>query len=156
MIGCGGPVSRIADVGNPWLDAGIVPFSTVHYREEPGYWAKWFPADFITESFPGQFRNWFYAMLAMSTVLRREAPFRTIQWQYAWQSDFALPAGAPAPVFAAKPAKREERTPRIGACSNHRAHRGIIIFLRLTEFLLPPSVSSKVSFSILYLLFKTI
>ena len=76
--GCGEPVSRIADVGNPWLDAGIVPFSTLHYREDPEYWAKWFPADFITESFPGQFRNWFYAMLAMSTVLRREEPFRTI------------------------------------------------------------------------------
>src|SRR4051812_12559590 len=75
---CGAPVSRIADVGNPWLDAGIVPFSTLHFREEPEYWAKWFPADFVTESFPGQFRNWFYAMLAMSTVLRREEPFRTI------------------------------------------------------------------------------
>ena len=24
--------SRIPDVGNPWLDAGIVPFSTMHYR----------------------------------------------------------------------------------------------------------------------------
>jgi isoleucyl-tRNA synthetase len=75
---CGEPVSRIADVGNPWLDAGIVPFSTMHFREDPVSWAKWFPADFITESFPGQFRNWFYAMLAMSTVLRREEPFRTI------------------------------------------------------------------------------
>ena len=75
---CSQPLSRIADVGNPWLDAGIVPFSTLHYREDPGYWERWFPADFITESFPGQFRNWFYAMLAMSTVLRREPPFRTI------------------------------------------------------------------------------
>jgi isoleucyl-tRNA synthetase len=75
---CGEPVSRIADVGNPWLDAGIVPFSTMHYREDPDYWANWYPADFITESFPGQFRNWFYAMLAMSTVLRREPPFKTI------------------------------------------------------------------------------
>ncbi|HET9682418.1 MAG TPA: class I tRNA ligase family protein, partial [Candidatus Limnocylindrales bacterium] len=75
---CGAPVSRIPDVGNPWLDAGIVPFSTLHFREDPEYWAKWFPADFITESFPGQFRNWFYAMLAMSTVLRREPPFKTI------------------------------------------------------------------------------
>ncbi|MBA2556343.1 MAG: class I tRNA ligase family protein, partial [Chloroflexi bacterium] len=75
---CGAPVSRIADVGNPWLDAGIVPFSTLHYREDPAYWQKWFPADFITESFPGQFRNWFYSLLAMSTVLRREPPFRTI------------------------------------------------------------------------------
>jgi isoleucyl-tRNA synthetase len=75
---CGAPVRRIADVGNPWLDAGIVPFSTLHFREEPDAWAKWFPADFITESFPGQFRNWFYSMLAMSTVLRGEEPFKTI------------------------------------------------------------------------------
>jgi isoleucyl-tRNA synthetase len=75
---CGAPVARIPDVGNPWLDAGIVPFSTLHYREDPTYWQEWFPADFVTESFPGQFRNWFYSMLAMSTVLRREAPFRTI------------------------------------------------------------------------------
>ena len=75
---CGEPVERIKDVGNPWLDAGIVPFSTLHYREDPDYWARWFPADFITESFPGQFRNWFYSMLAMSTVLRREPPFKTI------------------------------------------------------------------------------
>jgi isoleucyl-tRNA synthetase len=71
-------VERIKDVGNLWLDAGIVPFSTIHYREDPEYWARWYPADFITESFPGQFRNWFYSMLAMGTVLRREPPFRTI------------------------------------------------------------------------------
>jgi isoleucyl-tRNA synthetase len=76
--GCGEPVSRIADVGNPWLDAGIVPFSTMHYRSDPDFWQRWFPADFVTESFPGQFRNWFYSLLAMSTVLRREPPFKTL------------------------------------------------------------------------------
>ncbi|MEO5703933.1 MAG: class I tRNA ligase family protein [Candidatus Limnocylindrales bacterium] len=76
--GCGEPVKRIPDVGNPWLDAGIVPFSTIHFREDKDFWEKWFPADFITESFPGQFRNWFYAMLAMSTVLRGGPPFETI------------------------------------------------------------------------------
>ncbi|HEX2755100.1 MAG TPA: class I tRNA ligase family protein [Candidatus Limnocylindrales bacterium] len=75
---CGAPVERIRDVGNPWLDAGIVPFSTLHFREDPAFWEQWFPADFITESFPGQFRNWFYSMLAMSTVLRREPPFKSI------------------------------------------------------------------------------
>jgi len=75
---CGEPVERIKDVGNPWLDAGIVPFSTMHFRENPEYWASWFPADFITESFPGQFRNWFYSMLAMATVLKRTEPFRTM------------------------------------------------------------------------------
>jgi len=75
---CGKPVARIKDVGNPWLDAGIVPFSTTHYLTNRNYWREWFPFDFITESFPGQFRNWFYAILAMSTVLEKCAPFKTV------------------------------------------------------------------------------
>ncbi len=99
---CGELMSRIPDVGNPWLDAGIVMFSTVmppekcytpdkektgRYQYDPaqtypaakdGYWKEWFPADFITECFPGQFRNWFYAILTMSTVLEGKAPFRCL------------------------------------------------------------------------------
>ncbi len=75
---CGNVVSRIKDVGNPWLDAGIVPYSTLHYRTNKAYWEQWFPADFVTESFPGQFRNWFYSMLVMSTVLENAAPFKTL------------------------------------------------------------------------------
>jgi isoleucyl-tRNA synthetase len=74
----GNLMSRIPDVGNPWLDAGIVPFSTLHYRTDRAYWEKWFPADFITESFPGQFRNWFYAILAMSTMMEQRAPFKVL------------------------------------------------------------------------------
>jgi isoleucyl-tRNA synthetase len=76
---CGGTASRIPDVGNPWLDAGIVAYSTLRYRFDRAYWEKWFPADLITESFPGQFRNWFYSMLAMSTIMERRAPFCTVQ-----------------------------------------------------------------------------
>jgi isoleucyl-tRNA synthetase len=75
---CGKPISRIPDVGNPWLDAGIVPFSTMHYRTDPEAWRRWFPGDFITESFPGQYRNWFYSLLVMSTVLENTLPFRTV------------------------------------------------------------------------------
>ena len=75
---CGGQASRIPDVGNPWLDAGIVSFSTLGYRHDKEYWRKWFPADFITESFPGQFRNWFYSLLVMSTVLENTEPFRAV------------------------------------------------------------------------------
>jgi isoleucyl-tRNA synthetase len=72
-------MSRIPDVGNPWLDAGIVAFSTMKYNTERKYWEKWYPADFITESFPGQFRNWFYALLAMSTMMSDgRPPFRTL------------------------------------------------------------------------------
>lgn len=72
---CAGQMSRIPDVGNPWLDAGIVSFSTLRYRSEPAYWRKWYPAHWISESFPGQFRNWFYSLLAMATVVAAEAPF---------------------------------------------------------------------------------
>jgi isoleucyl-tRNA synthetase len=75
---CGGTASRISDVGNPWLDAGIVPYSTMKYNTDRAYWEKWFPADFITECFPGQFRNWFYAILAMSTMMEGRAPFRVL------------------------------------------------------------------------------
>lgn len=67
---CGATVSRILDVGNPWLDAGIVSISTMP--------EDWFPADFITESFPGQFKNWFYSLLVMGTVLKKSNPFKTV------------------------------------------------------------------------------
>ena len=74
----GNLMSRIPDVGNPWLDAGIVPLSTMKYNTDREYWEKWFPADFVTEAFPGQFRNWFYAMLAMSTMMVGRAPFKNL------------------------------------------------------------------------------
>ncbi len=70
--------TRILDVGNPWLDAGIVPYSTLNYNDDKKYWEKWFPGDFIVESFPGQFRNWFYSLLALSTVMEDKAPFKTL------------------------------------------------------------------------------
>ncbi len=89
---CGELMTRIPDVGNPWLDAGIVPFSTpidpklpggrfgrkVSYLSDKKYWSEWFPFDFVTESFPGQFKNWFYSLLTMSTVLKDRAPFKTV------------------------------------------------------------------------------
>ncbi len=75
---CAAPTRRVPDVGNPWLDAGIVAFSTLNYRHDRASWAQWFPADLVLESFPGQFRNWFYALLAMSTALEDRAPFKTL------------------------------------------------------------------------------
>ncbi len=75
---CDGVAKRIKDVGNPWLDAGIVAYSTLKYFEDRGYWESWFPADLVVECFPGQFKNWFYSLLAMSTVLEKKAPFKTL------------------------------------------------------------------------------
>ncbi len=75
----GNRMRRVPDVGNPWLDAGVVGFSTLKYGTDRDYWRAWYPADFVTESFPGQFRNWFYALLAMSTMLGDgEPPFKTL------------------------------------------------------------------------------
>ncbi|MBI2446422.1 MAG: class I tRNA ligase family protein [Parcubacteria group bacterium] len=87
---CGKMVSRVLDVGNPWLDAGIVPYSTIGYFEEhvklpdgsnvPGkkFWRKWFPAELVCESFPGQFKNWFYSLIVMSAVLEKVPPMKTV------------------------------------------------------------------------------
>jgi isoleucyl-tRNA synthetase len=72
---CTGTMHRVRDVGNPWLDAGIVPFSTLSYRTDPDFWRTWYPAKWISESFPGQFRNWFYSLLAMATVMDGTPPF---------------------------------------------------------------------------------
>ena len=82
----GNLMTRIEDVGNPWLDAGIVPFSTMHYNHDRDDWQKWYPADLVTECFPGQFRNWFYSMLSLSTMMRydetddpvEKRPFKTL------------------------------------------------------------------------------
>ncbi len=84
--GCGETVSRIPDVGNPWLDAGIVSFSTLKYRSDKDHWNEWFPADWISESFPGQFRNWFYSLIAMSAALENTAPTKAV-FSYALMRD---------------------------------------------------------------------
>jgi len=75
---CGGVSERIKDVGNPWLDAGIVPFSTLNYLSDNKKWQKWYPTDFVCECFPGQFKNWFYSLIAMSTVLENKPPFKNL------------------------------------------------------------------------------
>ena len=75
---CGGRARRTTDVGNPWLDAGIVGLSTLKWNTDRDYWREWYPADWISESFPGQFRNWFYALLTESTVMTGTAPMRTL------------------------------------------------------------------------------
>jgi isoleucyl-tRNA synthetase len=96
---CGEPVQRIDEVGDVWLDAGIVPFSTLGWQNDtwvPGgngtgaarglttadlpdhaYWEKWFPADWVSEM-REQIRLWFYSQLFMSVVLTGTAPFRKV------------------------------------------------------------------------------
>ncbi len=83
---CGAAVSRIPDVGNAWLDAGIVSFSTLGYRNDRAHWEKWYPAKWISESFPGQFRNWFYSLITMSVALEDQPPAENV-FSYALMRD---------------------------------------------------------------------
>ena len=75
---CGKEVSRIPDVGDAWLDAGIVPFSTLDFLNNRKYWEKWFPADLISESMPGQSRGWFNALMWASVAITGKAPFKSL------------------------------------------------------------------------------
>ena len=76
---CGKEVSRISDVGDAWLDAGIVPFSTIGpYLTNKKQWERWFPADLISENMPGQFRGWFNALFWASVTLAGKAPFKSL------------------------------------------------------------------------------
>ena len=74
---CEAPVHRIDAVGDAWLDAGIVPFSTLGYLEQSDEFQRWYPADFITEM-REQIRLWFYSMLFMSVTLEDRAPYRAV------------------------------------------------------------------------------
>ncbi len=90
---------RVLEVGDCWLDAGIVPFSTLGWENETAvaegyakgagegltkadlpdhaYWERWFPADWVSEM-REQIRLWFYSQLFMSVVLVGKAPYRSV------------------------------------------------------------------------------
>jgi isoleucyl-tRNA synthetase len=92
-------VRRIAEVGDAWLDAGIVHFSTLGWHNETwvedgnatgaaagltgadlpdhAYWEEWFPADWVTES-REQIRLWFYSQSFMAVTLEGRSPYRSV------------------------------------------------------------------------------
>jgi isoleucyl-tRNA synthetase len=96
---CGEHVARIKEVGDVWLDAGIVPFSTLGWQSsewvpegygtgaarglttadlpDHAYWEQWYPADWVSEM-REQIRLWFYSQLFMSVVITGKAPFRNV------------------------------------------------------------------------------
>ncbi len=92
-------VRRIPEVGDVWLDAGIVPLSTLGWENpdwiengyatgasaglsgadlpDHAYWETWFPADWVSEM-REQIRLWFYSQLFMSVALTGRSPFRSV------------------------------------------------------------------------------
>ncbi len=94
---CGNAVERIPEVGDCWLDAGIVPYSTLNYLSDhlgkdairslrseettvngESAWSRWFPAAFISEM-REQIRLWFYSLLFMSVTLEDRTPYLQVQ-----------------------------------------------------------------------------
>ncbi len=96
---CESTVRRIPEVGDVWLDAGIVPFSTLGWQNDEyvsqgyatgaakgvttadlpdhAYWEQWFPADWVSEM-REQIRLWFYSQLFMSVALTGRSPFQRV------------------------------------------------------------------------------
>ncbi len=97
---CGEEVRRVPEVGDAWLDAGIVPLATLGWDNEAGYipggyatgaaeglttadlpdhgyWEKWFPADLVSEM-REQIRLWFYSQSFMAVTLVGRSPYRRV------------------------------------------------------------------------------
>ncbi len=73
---CGGDMRRVPEVMDCWFDSGSMPFAQWHYPfENQEVFRSSFPADFITEAID-QTRGWFYTLLAISTLLFGQSPFR--------------------------------------------------------------------------------
>lgn len=71
---CESEVTRVTDVGDCWLDAGITPFSTKKYFTDRKFWEQNYPAENVIEM-REQIRLWFYSMLFMSVVIEGRAPY---------------------------------------------------------------------------------
>ena len=74
---CGAETPRVVEVGDCWLDAGIVPFSTLGYFDNRAAWEKAYPAEWISEM-REQVRLWFYSMLFMSVTLQDRSPYEKV------------------------------------------------------------------------------
>ena len=74
---CKEKVSRVAEVGDCWLDAGIVPYTTRGYFDSEEGRKNWQPADWICEM-TEQVRLWFYSMLFMGVTLSGRAPYKRV------------------------------------------------------------------------------
>ena len=75
---CAQPMRRVSEVIDVWFDSGAMPFAQHHSpHENEQQFQKGFPADFICEALD-QTRGWFYSLLAVSTLLFDEAPYRNV------------------------------------------------------------------------------
>ena len=75
---CGKEMHRVPEVIDCWFDSGSMPFAQHHYPfENEKLFKEQYPADFISEAVD-QTRGWFYSLLAESTLLFNQAPYKNV------------------------------------------------------------------------------
>ena len=75
---CGKEMHRVPEVIDCWFDSGAMPFAQHHYPfENKELFEQQFPANFISEAVD-QTRGWFYSLLAISTLVFNEAPYKNV------------------------------------------------------------------------------
>ena len=75
---CGGTMTRVREVIDCWFDSGAMPFAQWHYPfENKDIFEDHFPADFISEAVD-QTRGWFYSLMAISTLIFDETPYKNV------------------------------------------------------------------------------
>jgi len=75
---CGSQMKRVPEVIDCWFDSGAMPFAQHHYPfENKELFEQQFPADFISEAVD-QTRGWFYSLLAISTLIFNQAPYKNV------------------------------------------------------------------------------
>jgi isoleucyl-tRNA synthetase len=75
---CSRRMERVPEVIDVWFDSGSMPFAQEHapFEHADRFEAR-FPADYICEALD-QTRGWFYSLLAVSTLLFDQAPYRNV------------------------------------------------------------------------------
>jgi isoleucyl-tRNA synthetase len=75
---CGKTMSRVAEVIDVWFDSGSMPFAQYHAPHAgTEHFEERFPADFVCEALD-QTRGWFYSLIAVSTLLFDQSPYRNV------------------------------------------------------------------------------
>ncbi len=75
---CNKKMNRVKEVIDCWFDSGAMPFAQWHYPfENEQIFKENFPADFISEAVD-QTRGWFYSLLAISTLIFNEIPYKNV------------------------------------------------------------------------------
>jgi isoleucyl-tRNA synthetase len=75
---CSEPMQRVPEVIDVWFDSGSMPFAQYHAPQQgTEQFEEHFPADFICEALD-QTRGWFYSLIAVSTLLYDQSPYRNV------------------------------------------------------------------------------